>query len=134
LLSVKKCATIVIQAKGLDVNTQALPVRYGGNMNKSILKINGEINEVVAVAQPFTHEAPSGFFDGLGEHEMIGVEIGESAGSGLFVASVIFKSENEPTTDNLNTLLEEYSDSKVVLFLETDNNIFVANADGAVAV
>jgi hypothetical protein len=134
LLSVKKCATIIIQAKGLDVNTQAFACRYGGNMNKSILKINGEINEVVAVAQPFTHEAPSGFFDGLGEHEMIGVEIGESAGSGLFVASVIFKSENEPTTDNLNTLLEEYSDSKVVLFLETDNNIYIASAEGAVAV
>jgi hypothetical protein len=125
---------LFIQAKGLDVNTQALPVRYGGNMNKSILKINGEINEVVAVAQPFTHEAPSGFFDGLGDYEVVGTEIGESAGSGLFVASVVFKSENEPTTDNMNTLLEEYSDSKVVLFLETDNNIYVASAEGAVAV
>lgn len=103
-------------------------------MNKSILKVNGEINEVVAVAQPFTHEAPSGFFDGLGDYDVIGVEIGESAGDGLFVASIKFTSENEPTIANLNTLLEEYSDSKVLAFLETTNNTYVANVDGAVAV
>jgi hypothetical protein len=125
---------LFIQAKGLDVNTQALPVRYGGNMNKSILKINGEVNEVVILAQPFTHEAPSGFFDGLGDYEVVGVEIGESAGSGLFVAKVILKSENEPTVENMNTLIEEFPDTKVVLLLETDSGLFVASTDGAVAV
>jgi hypothetical protein len=134
LLSLKKCDTIFIQAKGLDVNTQALPVEHGGNMKKSILKINGEINEVVAVAQPFTHKAPSGFFDGLGNYEVIGVEVGESAGSGLFVATVGFKSQNEPDVTNLNTLLEEYSNTKVLVFLETDSNTYVASVEGAVAV
>ena len=103
-------------------------------MNKSILKINGEVNEVVILAQPFTHEAPSGFFDGLGDYEVVGVEIGESAGSGLFVAKVILKSENEPTVENMNTLIEEFPDTKVVLLLETDSGLFVASTDGAVAV
>ena len=103
-------------------------------MNKSILKINGEVDDVVVVAQPFTHEAPSGFFDNLGDYEVIGVEIGESAGSGLFVGTVYFKSQNEPTLDNLNTLLEEYSNTKVLLFLDTESNMYVASADGAVAV
>lgn len=103
-------------------------------MKKSILKINGEINEVVAVAQPFTHKAPSGFFDGLGNYEVIGVEVGESAGSGLFVATVGFKSQNEPDVTNLNTLLEEYSNTKVLVFLETDSNTYVASVEGAVAV
>jgi hypothetical protein len=125
---------LFIQAKGLDVNTQALPVRYGGNMNKSILKINGEVNDVVVVAQPFTHEAPSGFFDGLGDYEVVGVEISESAGSGLFVAKVILKSDNEPTVENMNTLIEEFPESKVVLLLDTDTGVYVASANGAVAV
>lgn len=104
------------------------------NQNKSVLTINGEINEVTKILAPFTHGVKSKFFDGLGEYVIGGTQISESAGSGLFVGRTVVLSENIPTIDDLNVLFAEYSDLKVVAFLETPHGSVLAAADGALAV
>jgi hypothetical protein len=103
-------------------------------MNKSLLQINGEIDDVVKVLEPFTHSKRSKFFAGLGEYEIRGTEIGESAGEGLFVGTTIIMSENVPGIDDLNVLLEEYKDNKVLAFLETIEGRLLATNEGAFAV
>ncbi len=103
-------------------------------MNKSTVIINGELDDVMAVTSPFTHEVKSKFFNGLGESKVVGSETGESAGSGYFVSHTILESENSPTIDSINLLLSEYPDSKVVVFLNTEVGSWLASNDGAVAI
>ena len=103
-------------------------------MNKSTLKINGEIDDIVQVASPFTHDAPTGFFDGLGDYKMIGTEISESLQSGFFVATITFESEIEPTVDNVQTLINEFDDVKSIFMLETVSGLLISSSDGNVAV
>jgi hypothetical protein len=103
-------------------------------MNKSTLVINGEVDMVTQVASPFTHEVPSAFFNDLGNYKVIGTEISQSANTGFFVAKVILESDVFPSVNNLNALLGEYADSKVLLVLESDNEVLLASAEGALAV
>ena len=90
-------------------------------MYTSNLIINGELFDVTAISQPFTHDVESAFKNGLGSFEIVSVEIGQSLGDGLFTASVRVKSEVEPTVDNLSALLDEYPDGDVVAFMTTDS-------------
>jgi hypothetical protein len=90
-------------------------------MYTSNLIINGELFDVTAISQPFTHEVESGFMNDLGAFEVVSVEIGQSLGEGLFTASIRIKSEVEPTVDNLSALLEEYPDADVVSFMTNDS-------------
>jgi len=103
-------------------------------MNRSTLIVNGEVDKVTEVASPFTHEVPSAFFNDIGKYEVIGTEISQSANTGFFIARVDFKSEIFPTKDNLNALLAEYPDSKVLLVLENESEVILASAEGALAV
>lgn len=103
-------------------------------MKTTTLTINGEVFDVTAMAQPFTHEAPTGFFSGLGEYEVLDTVIGQSLGAGLFTAEIKFKSENEPTVDNLQSLLSEYPDADVTSFLDTESGILLATGGKMVTV
>lgn len=103
-------------------------------MYTSNLIINGELFDVTAVSQPFTHDVPSAFFDGLGAKEVVSVEIGQSLGEGLFTALVRVKSEVEPTVDNLSVLLEEFPDADLVAFMTTDSGTVMATAGQKVQV
>ena len=90
-------------------------------MYTSNLIINGELFDVTAVSQPFTHKVESAFLSDLGAFDVVNVEIGQSLGEGLFTSAVRLKSEVEPTVDNLSALLDEYPDSDVVAFMTTDS-------------
>jgi hypothetical protein len=103
-------------------------------MKKSTLVINGEIDKVTEVASPFTHEVPSAFFNDLGNYEVVGTEISESANTGFFIAKVILNSDAFPSKPNLNALLAEYPDSQVLLVLENGTEVILASAEGALAV
>ena len=98
------------------------------------LTVNGEILDVTAILQPFTHDAPSGVFDGLGKVEILDVVIGQSLNEGFLAGQVKFKTETEPTIDNLNTYLAEYPDNEAVVLLETDSGLLLASGSQAVAV
>jgi len=98
------------------------------------LVINGEVDQVTEMASPFTHEAPTGFFDGLGATEVIDVVIGQSLGEGLFTAHVVFKSEVEPTLDHLQTFLTEFQNNDTTVFLETQSGILLASGGVGVSV
>lgn len=103
-------------------------------MYTSNIIINGELFDVTAISQPFTHEVQSAFFENLGSYEVVDVEIGQSLGEGLFTAVVRVKSEVEPTIDNLSALLEEYPDGDVVSFMTTDSGTVMATAGQKVQV
>ena len=98
------------------------------------LVINGEVDDVTSMASPFTHEAPTGFFDKLGTAEVIDVVIGQSLGEGLFTAHVVFKSEIEPTLDDLQTYLKEFENTDTTVFLETQSGILLASGGVGVSV
>jgi hypothetical protein len=98
------------------------------------LIINGEIDEVTSMASPFTHETPTGFFDRLGDTEVLEVVIGQSLGEGLFTAHVAFKSSVEPTIDDLTTYLKEYENTDTTVFLETESGILLASGGVGVSV
>lgn len=99
-------------------------------MYTSNIIINGEVFDVTAVSQPFTHEVSTGFFDGLGANEIVSVEIGQSLSEGLFTAHIRVKSEVEPTVDNLSLLLSEYPDADLVAFMTTDSGtVMVAGGE-----
>lgn len=103
-------------------------------MYTSNLIINGELFDVTAISQPFTHEVESPFFDGLGSYEVVSVEIGQSLGEGLFTSLVRVKSEVEPTIDNLSALLEQFDSVDVVSFMTTDSGTVMATSGQVVEV
>ena len=98
------------------------------------LIINGEIDEVTSMASPFTHKAPTGFFDRLGNNEIVEVVIGQSLGEGLFTAHIVFKTEVEPTIDDLQTYLKEFDGTDTTMFLETDSGVLLASGGVGVSV
>lgn len=102
-------------------------------MNKSTITINGELDEVMRVGSVFTHATETKFFNGLGKCEVLYNETGEALNSGFFVSSTSIESEFPVTADNLNALLSEYPDSRVVVVLDTDAGQWIAASDGAVA-
>lgn len=103
-------------------------------MYTSNLIINGELFDVTAISQPFTHEVESPFFDGLGSYEVVEVEIGQSLGEGLFTSSIRLKSDVEPTIDNLSALLEQFDLANVVSFMTTDSGTVMATGTEKVQV
>lgn len=102
-------------------------------MNKSTITINGELNEVMHMSSIFTHGLETQFFEDLGSFEILETEVGESLNSGFFVSKTVFKSEVKPNDSTLNKLLSEFSDSRVVVVLDTDDGQWIAATDGAVA-
>jgi hypothetical protein len=98
------------------------------------LIINGEVLEVTEMASPFTHKTITGFFDNLGASEVLDVVIGQSLGEGLFTAHVVFKTEVEPTIDDLQRYLKEYEHTDTTVFMETESGTILASAGVGVSV
>jgi hypothetical protein len=98
------------------------------------LMVNGEVLEVTEMASPFTHGVVTGFFDNLGANEVLDVVIGQSLGEGLFTAHIVFKTEIEPTLDDLQTYLKEYEHTDTTVFLETQSGTILASAGVGVSV
>jgi hypothetical protein len=101
-------------------------------MNKSTITINGELTEVMDVSAVFTHAVETDFFKNFDEVSIVELEVGEGLG-GMFVSRVVLETDKEVTDADLNVLLSEFPESRVVIVLETEQGKWVVATEGAVA-